>query len=56
MNNTIFVARKSGQLVRVWHSTGDPGTPLVCTRLLTETVNLRSNSTNDEAGGLLLCA
>lgn len=56
MNNTIFAARKPRQLVRMWHSTGDPGTPLVCTWLLPETAKLLSNSTTDETGGLLLCA
>ena len=56
MNNTIFAARKPSPLVRMWRSTGEPGTPLVSNWVQVEAGQLRSDSVTDEIGGLLLCA
>jgi hypothetical protein len=55
MNNTIFAARKASPLVRLWRSTSEPGTPLVCNWVRAETVKLRSDSMTDETGGLRRC-
>jgi hypothetical protein len=56
MNNTVFAARKANPLVRMWRSTGEPETPLVCNWVQAETVKLPSNSSIDEMGGLRQCA
>jgi hypothetical protein len=59
MNNKILAARRTSSLVRVWRSTGDPGTPLVCTWVRADSEKQRANSpdpTCDKTGGLPLCA
>jgi hypothetical protein len=59
MNNIIFAARKPSPLVRVWHSTGVPGTPLVCRWMQDETAKFGSSLSDspiDETGGLRRCA
>jgi hypothetical protein len=59
MNNKIFAAPKVNSLVRVWRSTGEPRTPLVCAWTQAETVQMLPNSvesSTDARGGLRLCA
>jgi len=56
MNNTIFAARKPSPLVRMWRSSGEPGSPLVCIWVMAEAGKQLSDSVTDETGGLLLCA
>ncbi len=56
MNNTIFPARKPGPLVRMWRSTGELGTPLVCNWVTIEAGKPLSDSVTDEIGGRLRCA
>jgi hypothetical protein len=56
MKNSIFAARTPSPLVRIWRSTGDPGSPIVCRWLQDESVKLRSGSVTDETGGSRPCA
>ena len=59
MSNTIFAARKPSPLVRVWRSTGVPGTPLVCRWMQDEPAKFNcsvSDSPLDETGGRRRCA
>lgn len=59
MTKKILAIRKPPPLVRVWHSTNDPRTPLACVWMQTDTEKLRSTSTDsssDEIEGLRLCA
>jgi hypothetical protein len=54
MNNKILAAPQPNSLVRVWRSTGDPGTPLVCIWVQAECTRLRpilADSSSDETGG-----
>ena len=58
-NNKILAVRRPSPLVRVWHSTGDPGMPLVGIWVQTDTAKLHSSPvdpSSDEMGGLRLCA
>jgi hypothetical protein len=58
-NNRILAARRPSPLLRVWRSTGDPGTPLVGIWVPADTANLSvspADRLSDEIGGLRLCA
>jgi len=55
MNNKIFTAPNIDSLVRVWRSTGQPRTPLVCAWTQANTVQMLPNSAEssmDTRGGL----
>jgi hypothetical protein len=59
MNNNISAARKTSSLVRLWLTTGMPGTPLICVWVQTETNKLQPNpadAASDETGGMGRCA
>jgi hypothetical protein len=59
MNDNIFAATKKNSLVRVWRSTGQPGTPLVCTWVHDESAQVLPSSEQSSTharGGLRLCA
>ena len=57
MNNTILAARKPSPLVRVWRSTGTPGTPLICCWVQDEAEKVHLNLAKSPSGrgGLFLC-
>jgi hypothetical protein len=59
VNNTMLAVRKPTPLVRVWYSTGSPGTPLVCRWVRVDAATVGVNTVeqkSDQPGGLLLCA
>jgi hypothetical protein len=59
MNNKHMTAPTRNSLVRVWQSTGKPGTPLVCAWIPAGTAQTRPGATafpSPEDGGLGLCA
>jgi hypothetical protein len=59
MNKRIFADHRTGLLVSVWRSTGEPGMPLTCIWTQAETAKLSpifADSSSDENGGLRLCA
>ena len=56
MNNRIFAVSAPNSLIRKWRSTGQPGTPLVCTWVKVELTKPHSDSATKETGGLLQCA
>jgi hypothetical protein len=59
MNNKLLTIRKTGRLTRVWVPTGNIRTPLACVWVEADTFHPASAvpaSSNDESGGMLLCA
>lgn len=59
MNMKIFTAPTKTLLRCVWHSTGKPGTPLVCTWTLAGTARTPAaviEFSSQEEEGLRLCA
>jgi hypothetical protein len=58
-NNNIVAVHRTSLLIRLWRSTGGPGTPLVCRWVETETPMLHPAAvtfSSSETGGLRLCA
>ena len=57
MNNIILAARKPSPLVRIWRSSGTPGTPLICSWVQAEAekVHLSLLKSPSGRGGPFLC-
>ncbi len=55
MTKTIFDIRTTNPLIRLWHSTGEPGTPLLCNWVKAKVTTLRLEQSIEETGGSLGC-
>jgi hypothetical protein len=58
MNNNVLTLQKTARLTCAWVSTGNPRNPLACVWVDTNAQNncKVASSSNDELGGLRLCA